>query len=150
MLLQSAAEQEGGASAPTRRHVRLLAYSLSDEEAPPTYAGEWVVPLPTFVNAAGKDRVAAQSELHHAGGTQFLLLPRDSGAGRGMDDALSRYRRVDVFDVAGATDVAGVYDGVGDAVASAGAYAVGLTAFSSLVFPPGVVCRCALLTGGVL
>lgn len=123
VLLQSAAIQEGGSKAPNRRHTRLLSYSLpSNCGGKPEYDGEWVVPLPTFINADGKTRVAAQSELHHAGGSQFLILPRDSGSGRGMDDSLSRYRHVDVFDIAGATDIGGHYDAFNDSIASVGMF----------------------------
>jgi hypothetical protein len=126
VLLQSAAWQEGGSKAPNRRHTRLLAYSLPGNcGGTPEYDGEWVVPLPTYVNADGKARVAAQSELHYAGGTQFLVLPRDSGAGRALGDSLSRYRHVDVFDIAGATDISGAYDAFNDSIASDGTFVWG-------------------------
>ena len=125
-LLQSSAMQEGGEKSKTRRHVRLLGYSLPPSggssrihaaASTPSLTGEWVVPLPTFTNADGKDKVAAQSELHFAGGSQFFVLPRDSGAGRGQDDTKSLYRHVDVFDIAKATDIKGQYDAFNQSVA---------------------------------
>ncbi|KAL1844438.1 hypothetical protein VTK73DRAFT_2551 [Phialemonium thermophilum] len=48
-----------------------------------------------------------------------MFLPRDSSAGHGQDDPLSRYRHVDVFDIAGATDVHGrKYDVFNASIAS--------------------------------
>jgi hypothetical protein len=106
-LLQSAARQEGGSNAATRRYTRLLQYSLGGDSPTPVYEAEYVVPLPTFTNAAGQQRVAAQSELHYAEGTQFFFLPRDSNVGQTYADTQSVYRHVDVFDIAGATNLAG-------------------------------------------
>jgi hypothetical protein len=108
VMLQSAAQQEGGASAPTRRNARFLKYAVhNNNKNEMKYEAEYVVPLPTYANAKGKTRVAAQSEILYVSDTQFLVLPRDSGAGRGQDDPLSRYRHVDVVDIAGATDIKG-------------------------------------------
>jgi hypothetical protein len=106
-LLQSAAWQEGGSNAAKRRYTRLLQYGLDSDKPTPVYEAEYVVPLPTFTNAAGQQRVAAQSELHYAGGTQFFFLPRDSSVGRTYTDTQSVYRHIDVFDIAEATNVAG-------------------------------------------
>ncbi|OIW34207.1 outer membrane autotransporter [Coniochaeta ligniaria NRRL 30616] len=117
-LLQSAARQEGGSNAATRRYTRLLQYGL--DSPTPVYEAEYVVPLPTFTNAAGQVRVAAQSELHYAGGSQFFFLPRDSSVGQTFADTRSVYRHVDVFDIAGATDVAGsAHDAFNTSIASA-------------------------------
>ncbi|KAK0727593.1 esterase-like activity of phytase-domain-containing protein [Lasiosphaeria miniovina] len=108
VMLQSAARQEGGASSSKRRNTRFLKYSITKDSKPRiTYEAEWVIPLPTFKNAAGNTRVAAQSEIHYVSDTQFLVLPRDSSAGRGQADPLSRYRHVDVVDVSAATNIKG-------------------------------------------
>jgi hypothetical protein len=119
-LLQSATHQDGGSNAATRRHTRLLQYALDSNKATPVYEAEYAVPLPTFTNAAGKQRVAAQSELHYAGGTQFFFLPRDSNVGQTFAETQSVYRHVDVFDIAGATNVAGAaHDSFNTSIASA-------------------------------
>jgi hypothetical protein len=113
VMLQSAAEHDGGASSSTRRNTRLLKYALTrnskkqNDDVEVAYAAEYVVPLPTFENAKGKTRVAAQSEILAVSDTQLLVLARDGDAGRGQDDPLSRYRHVDVVDISGATDIKG-------------------------------------------
>lgn len=113
-MLQSAAEQDGGASSSKRRNTRLLKYALrrthkkkkgGDIEV--KYKAEYAVPLPTYENSEGKTRVAAQSAIHYISDSQLLVLARDSDAGRGQDDPLSRYRHVDIVDISGATNIAG-------------------------------------------
>lgn len=111
-MLQSAAQQEGGGSSSTRRNARLLKYlkkqkSDRKDDVEITYEAEYIVPLPTFENAEGKKRVAAQSEILEISDTQLLVLARDSNAGRGQEDPLSRYRHVDIIDVSGATNIKG-------------------------------------------
>jgi len=122
VMLQSAARQEGGASSSRRKNTRFLHYSLEipkkDDTGKVEYKGEYIVPLPTFLNAEKETRVAAQSEIHFVSGTQFLVLTRDSGTGRGQKDAFSRYRHVDVVDISGASNIkdlqGGKYDGLRD------------------------------------
>jgi hypothetical protein len=101
-LTQSALAQDGGTGNPTRKQARLLEYKISGGNA--IYEAEYVVTLPIF--NAGK-KVAAQSEIYALSDDQFFVLARDSGAGRGQDDTESLYRRVDVFDIASATDIKG-------------------------------------------
>jgi hypothetical protein len=123
VLLQSAAQQEGGAKASTRRYTRFLKYDISQckKGAKPKYIAEYVVPLPTFINAAGDTRIAAQSEVHFISDTQFLILARDSGVGHGQTDPLSRYRHADVFDISKATNVKGPsHDAFNASIASSG------------------------------
>ncbi|EOD50508.1 putative outer membrane autotransporter protein [Neofusicoccum parvum UCRNP2] len=110
-LVQSALMQEGGAKSSTRRHARLVQYDISDPSRPARTAAH-VVALPTYANAAGKTRVAAQSELLALGPSHFLVLARDSGAGRAAAATDSLYRHVDAFDVANATNLV---DGTGAA-----------------------------------
>ncbi|KAK0618783.1 putative secreted protein [Lasiodiplodia hormozganensis] len=142
VLLQSALMQDGGEGGKqTRRHARLLQYditALSSSSSPsfphssssphssstntssnPLPKAEFVVPLPTFANADGKTRVAAQSEILALSPTQFLVLARDSNAGRAAESTESLYRHVDVFDVSAATDVFGDDDSVAGSVAGA-------------------------------
>ncbi|KAF2425837.1 outer membrane autotransporter [Tothia fuscella] len=126
VLLQSAARQEGGAEAETRRYTRLLQYKL-DKKKSPTYVAEYVVPLPIIANGT---KVAAQSELHYISDTQFLILSRDSGAGTATASSTSVYRHVDVFDISKATNVKGSsYDAFNTSIASsAGVLKPGISA----------------------
>lgn len=106
VILQSATRQDGGNAPATRHHTRILMYDVSDA-ATPRLKAEHVVPLPVFQDAAGKTLVAAQSELAALSDTTFLLLSRDSGNGYGMKGATSLYRRIDLLDIAKATNIAG-------------------------------------------
>ncbi|KAI5861416.1 esterase-like activity of phytase-domain-containing protein [Durotheca rogersii] len=123
VLLQAATVQEGGLEKQTQRYTRFLKYDVAERLAP-AYAGEWVVPLPLFRDPEAKPsknpKAAAQSALHALPNGQFLVLARDSNAGRGAAAALSVYRQIDVVDVARATDLraaAGRYDCAACAVA---------------------------------
>jgi hypothetical protein len=112
-LLQSAAIQDGGegGSSPKRFNTRFLAYDISDP-AQPKLDGEYVVQLPRFKDAKGKQLVAAQSEILALDDHRFLVIARDSGHGQGLKDTASVYRGIDIFDVAGATNIAGTdFDG---------------------------------------
>jgi len=124
-LLQSAARQDGGlgATVATRDHTRLLAYDLTG--ATPTLKGEYVLRLPSFRFGAA-NRVAAQSELLALNQTQFLVIARDS-AGRGLAASESLYRRVLLYDISGATNIAGTaFDQPGTPLAPAGVLAPGV------------------------
>lgn len=139
VMLQSAARQEGGASSSKRRMTRFLKYSLTNpkegkgkgkgkakkvcrgpEEVEATLEAEYVVPLPTYLNAENATRVAAQSEIKYISDTQFLVLARDSSGGRGQKDPLSRYRHIDVVDISAATDIKGKYDDISNGNTTAG------------------------------
>jgi len=105
-LLQSAINQEGGLKNKNSRNARFLVYDITT--SPPTYEAEYIVPL-AFVNASDSgSKVAHQSEIHYISDTQFLVLGRDSGAGRGQSSTQSIYRHADVFDISNATNVMGV------------------------------------------
>jgi hypothetical protein len=122
VLLQSAANQEGGLDKKTKRYTRLLKYDISS--GTPRYAREFVVPLPLYVDPTAKPaknpKTAGQSEIHYVQDGQFFILARDSGAGHGQTgSSLSVYRHIDVFDTAGATDVSGdAYDCFNCSIAS--------------------------------
>jgi hypothetical protein len=111
VVLQSATRQDGGDDPATRRHSRALVYDVADPAAP-RLVHEYVVPLPVFTDAKGKTVVAAQSELTAIGSGRFLLLCRDSNNGRGMKGTTSLYRKIEILDFAGATDVLGRFDDV--------------------------------------
>lgn len=108
-VLQSATRQDGGDSPSTRQNTRALVYDASDP-AHLKLAYEYVVPLPVFTDAKGKTKVAAQSEIVALSDTAFLMLARDSGNGQGVKGDTSLYRRINIVDLAGATDIAGVFD----------------------------------------
>ena len=109
-LTQSALMQDGGKeSAQFRRWSRLvkLDFSTSKNGVPPSVVAQYVVPLPVYTNAKGNLSTAAQSEIKYISDTQFLILSRDSGAGKGQDQSQSVYRQVDIFDITSATNVNG-------------------------------------------
>ncbi|RWN30204.1 MAG: hypothetical protein EOR97_17700 [Mesorhizobium sp.] len=105
-VLQSAARQDGGDSGSTRQNTRALVYDASDL-AHLKLAHEYVVPLPVFKDAKGKNKVAAQSEIVALSDKTFLMLARDSGNGQGLKGDASLYRQVNVVDLSTATDIAG-------------------------------------------
>jgi len=112
-LLQSATIQDGGegGSSPKRFNTRFLSYDIADP-AQPKLSAEYVVQLPRFKDAKGKQLVAAQSEIHALDDHRFLVIARDSGHGQGLKDSTSVYRSVDLFDIEGATNIAGTdFDG---------------------------------------
>ena len=72
-LLQSATIQDGGKAgggSPDRFNTRFLSYDISDAAAPKLTA-EYVVRLPRFKDAKGKQLVAAQSEIHALDGSSL-------------------------------------------------------------------------------
>ena len=121
VLLQSALIQDLNPADinTTRRNTRLLAYDLRPDQ--PRLVGEYVLQLPLFVNASNQTRVAAQSEFLALNDHQFLVVARDSGAGFTAAVSQSVYRRVDLIDIAGATNIANTdFDKVGGSVAPLG------------------------------
>ena len=131
-LLQSAARQDGGTGGTgPRRHTRLLAYDLS-VAGNPTLKGEYVVALPTF-QLGTATRVPAQSEMLAINNTQFLVLARD-GNGRGIANPTSLYRSILVYDISGATNIAGTaYDTPTTPIAPGGVLAAGIVPATSAV-----------------
>ncbi len=120
-LLQSAARQDGGTggAAVTRDHTRLFAYDITG--AAPILRGEYVLRLPNYRTAAGATVVAAQSEVLAINNTQFLVLARDSAAGHTYPNATSVYRSILVYDISGATNIAGTkFDEPGSPIAPGG------------------------------
>ena len=78
----------------------------------------------------GKTKTAAQSELLYVTDDVVMVLPRDSGLGRGQEDGTeSVYRHVDLYSLKDATNILGKYDGEGDQIASSkGKLVSGITA----------------------
>ncbi len=111
VVLQSALRQDGGDKKSTRQNTRALVYDAADPDHL-ALVGEYVVPLPLFKDG-DKTLVAAQSELAPLGDGRFLLLSRDSNNGWGVKGDTSLYRRVDLLDFTGATNIAGTaFDGL--------------------------------------
>lgn len=125
-LLQSANRQDGGTggSSAIRFNTRLLAYDVTG--ATPVLKAEYVFQLPTFLQGSST-RVAAQSDLLAVSNTQFLVIVRDSGNGHGLAPT-SVYRKVALYDITGATNIAGTaYDNADTPIAPAGVLAAGIT-----------------------
>jgi hypothetical protein len=131
-LLQSAARQDGGTGGTgPRRHTRLLAYDISIAGTP-TLKGEYVVALPTYPLGTAT-RVPAQSEMLAINNTQLLVLARD-GNGRGIASPTSLYRSILVYDISGATNIAGTaYDTPTTPIAPGGVLAAGIVPATSAV-----------------
>lgn len=104
--LQSATRQDGGTSgtSATRDHTRLFTYDVENLDHI-ALTGEYVVELPKFQQGANT-LVAAQSEILALSDTQLLILPRDSN-GQAVGTQESKLRRVDVIDLANATNILG-------------------------------------------
>ena len=104
--LQSATRQDGGTSgtSATRDHTRLFTYDIENLDNI-ALTGEYVVELPKFQQGANT-LVAAQSEILALSDTQLLILPRDSN-GQNVGTQESKLRRVDVIDLANATNILG-------------------------------------------
>ena len=109
-ILQSAARQDGGDKPETRNYVRILYYDITNPDQA-RLVRHHVVSLPVF-DVDGKPRIAAQSELLALDDNRFLLLCRD-GNGLGTKNATSLYRKVEMLDVVGATNLVGSkYEGL--------------------------------------
>ena len=86
----------------------------------PTYKREYVITLPLYASSKTKFKVAAQSEIHALSPTQFLILSRDSGSGRGQSSSTSLYRHADIFNISKATNIkSSANDAVSSSVATA-------------------------------
>lgn len=111
VVLQSATRQDGGDKKSTRMNTRALVYDASNPDQLKLTA-EYVVTLPTFKDG-DKTVVAAQSELAVLPDGRLLLLSRDSNNGWGVKGDTSAYRRIDLLDFSGATNIAGTdFDGL--------------------------------------
>ena len=120
-LLQSAARQDGGTGGASliRFNTRLLAYDITG--ATPMLKGEYVLQLPTTRTAAGATLVCAQSEILAINSTQFLVLARDAGFGRTYPIPTSTFRKILIYDISSATNIAGTkFDDAANPVAPAG------------------------------
>ena len=100
--------------------------------AAPSLTGEWILPLPLYTQS-GAQQVASVGDLVAINGRQFLVLVRD-GNGRGGDTPTSIYRAVLVYDVSGATNLAGsAFDNPNTPAAPKGVLASSIVPASSAV-----------------
>ncbi|MEO6246764.1 MAG: esterase-like activity of phytase family protein, partial [Opitutaceae bacterium] len=132
-LMQSATRQDGGAGGNSlRRYTRLLAYDISNPTSA-TLRGEWILPLPIFTQA-GVQQVASVGDIAFVSGRHLLVLARD-GNGRGSSvTSASLYRAVLIYDLAGATNIAGTaFDTAATPVAPNGVLASSVTPATSTV-----------------
>lgn len=131
-LTQSALQQDSGSKNPSTANSRFLVYDISASSSshPPRLEAEYVIHLPNTLPSTPSSRIARQSEIHYISPTQFLVLARDSGAGRGQGTSTtSIYRHVDVFDISSATNFAGsFYDDTTGSIAPGGSLLENVTA----------------------
>jgi uncharacterized protein YjiK len=126
-MLQSATVQDTNlTSQQTRNHARLFVYNVAGaNRETPVLTGEYVVRLPQIdldpnTAPATLNGTAAQSEIVALNGTSFLMLPRDgNGLGKGTTVPIT-YKSVQLVDFASATNILGMFDGVGQAVSPGG------------------------------
>ena len=127
-LLQSATRQDGGTGGASlsRFNTRLLAYDITS--ATPMLKGEYVLQLPTTRTAAGATLVCAQSEILAINSTQFLVLARDAGFGHTYPIPTATYRKILIYDISGATNIAGAkFDDPANPLAPAGVLDASIT-----------------------
>lgn len=115
VMLQSAAINDGAPDKAKNRYTRLLEYKIArkgrGQNGNRKPEGQWVVPLPQYTNPSnGKKTTAAASEILSLGNGRFLVLSRDSSAGRGADRTESVYRNADIFSIRDAADINGKFD----------------------------------------
>lgn len=97
----------------------MLSYNIAGST--PVLEAEYIVPLPNYPSAK-KTKYAASSDFHYVSDTQFLILSRDSNAGRGQANSTSVYRHVDVIDISKATNIMTAYDSFNSTVAPGGVF----------------------------
>jgi hypothetical protein len=126
VVMQSALLQDQNTgNQSTRTNTRLYVYDISTPvlKESPTLTGEYAVTLPNLDRdgtGPALDRTAAQSEIVAISDTQFLMLPRD-GNGLGNGDARPAvFKSVSLVDISGATNIVGLYDAAGNAIAPGG------------------------------
>lgn len=132
-MLQSATVQDtNGSQQQTRNHARLFIYDVAgDNRETPVLIGEYVVKLPQIDldgNGSGLDGTAAQSEIIAIGNSSFLMLPRDgNGLGKGTAAPIT-FKSVQLVDFVSATNILGLYDGIGQQVSPGGTLLAGVSA----------------------
>ncbi|GAA5828185.1 hypothetical protein JCM11251_002625 [Rhodosporidiobolus azoricus] len=131
-LMQSALAQDmNPEDEESSEFTRMFVFDISNPDAA-TLVEEYVVHLPR-----SDDKVFAQSEVHYVKDGVFMVLARD-GKGAGNGDApasdvskkklTSAYKTIGLVSLTGATNIVGLYDGVGDSIAPNGVLSDAVTA----------------------
>ncbi|GAA6020203.1 hypothetical protein JCM10207_004368 [Rhodosporidiobolus poonsookiae] len=106
-------------------YTRLFVYDITTPSAA-TLIEEYVVELPK-----SDDKVFSSSEIHYVREGLIMVLARDGkGAGNGSSTKklTSNFKNIGLVSLAGATNIVGQYDGVGEAVAPQGVLDSSITA----------------------
>lgn len=132
VMLQSAAINDGAPDKAKNNYTRLLEYKIGGKghgkKGNRKPEGQWVVPLPQYTTSKGKKRTAAASEILSLGNGRFLILSRDSSAGRGAESTESVYRNADIFSIRKASDINGKFDDSTSSFAPGGVLRAGVKA----------------------
>ena len=120
-LLQSATIQDSGTGNQGRSNTRLLVYDVSSTDAPTDPISQYVIQLPRIDDNGGTpavNRTGAQSTIIALNDHQVLILSRD-GNGRGSSGS-PVFKSILLAELNGATNIDGLYDAEGNAVAPSG------------------------------
>lgn len=130
-LLQSATIQDSGSGSQGRSNTRLLVYDTSLSDTPTVPIAQYVIQLPVLddtgatTNGTSVNKTAAQSSIIVLNDHQLLILSRD-GNGRGSTGS-PVFKSILLADLSVATNINGLYDAEGAAVAPGGVLAAGVT-----------------------
>ncbi len=133
-LLQSATLQDSGSGNQGRSNTRLLVYDVSSNDAPSDPVAQYLIQLPrvddtgSTTNGSTVNRNAAQSAILALNDHQLLILSRD-GNGRGAAGA-PVFKSILLADLSNATNIDGLYDAEGNAVAPGGVLSPSVTPIS--------------------
>jgi len=123
-LLQSATIQDSGSGNANRSNARLVVYDTSSSDIPAAPVAQYVIQLPLIDdtgladNGTSIDRTGSPNCILALNDHQLLILNRDSN-GRGATGA-PVFKSVLLADLSTATNINGLYDAEGAAVAPSG------------------------------
>ena len=130
-LLQSATIQDSGTGNQGRSNTRLLVYDVSRSDAPVDPVAQYVIQLPRIDDNGGTpavNRTGAQSSILALNDHQLLILSRD-GNGRGASGS-PVFKSILLAELNGATNIDGLFDAEGNAVAPGGVLSPTVTPIS--------------------
>jgi len=130
-LLQSATIQDSGTGNQGRSNTRLLVYDVSQSDAPVDPVAQYVIQLPRIDDNGGTpavNRTGAQSSILALNDHQLLILSRD-GNGRGASGS-PVFKSILLAELNGATNIDGLFDAEGNAVAPGGVLSPTVTPIS--------------------